>query len=243
MEFLYPLMQAYDSVALNADVELGGTDQRFNLLIGRTVQERYGQSPQICLIMPLLRGTDGELKMSKSYGNYIGISESAEEQYGKTMSIPDSLLAEWYDLVSLLPPDELAAARARVATEPYQAKRALARIVAHTYHGEEGARRAEAHFDRVFREKARPDGIPEMSVALPDPQLRYKPESGVWLPALLVKTGLAASNAEAARLIEQGAIAVDDVRVSDRNAYLSAQGAPVLRRGKRQFVQVRFTGE
>src|SRR5688572_23095346 len=118
-EFLYPLVQGYDSVALNADVELGGTDQKFNLLVGRTVQERYGQEPQVCLIMPLLRGTDGEAKMSKSYGNYIGLTEPAEEQYGKTMSIPDVLLEEWFELASLLPPAEIAIARELIKTNPY----------------------------------------------------------------------------------------------------------------------------
>lgn len=240
MEFIYPLMQAYDSVALEADVELGGTDQKFNLLIGRTVQERYGQEPQVCLIMPLLRGTDGELKMSKSYGNYIGISEPPEEQFGKTMSIPDSLLEEWYVLASLLSADALDAAKSRIKTDPYQAKRELARTVARTYHGEEGARRGEAHFDRLFKDKARPEQIPEVVVPLSDPQLRHTANAGVWLPGLLVATGLAASNAEAARLIEQGAIAVDDVKISDRNAYLPATGQPVIRRGKRQFVRVRF---
>lgn len=242
MEFIYPLMQAYDSVALEADVELGGTDQTFNLLIGRTVQERYGQEPQVCLIMPLLSGTDGELKMSKSYDNYVGISEPPEEQFGKTMSIPDTLLDQWYDLAGLLPPDQLAAAKVRVKDDPYQAKRELARTIARTYHGEEGARRGEAHFDRLFKEKAQPDEIPDAAVALSDPRLRYRENDGVWLPGLLVATGLAASNAEAARLIEQGAIAVDDAKLSDRNAYLAAVGEPVIRRGKRQFVRVRFAG-
>jgi tyrosyl-tRNA synthetase len=239
-EFLYPLMQAYDSVALSADVELGGTDQKFNLLVGRTVQERYGQEPQVCLIMPLLRGTDGELKMSKSYDNYIGISEPPEEQYGKTMSIPDSLLDEWYELVSCLRGPELAAARQLIKEDPYRAKRELASLVVSTYHGSEAAVQAERHFDRVFRQHTTPDHVPVASVSLSNPIVRFHEQQGVWVPGLLVATGLAASNAEAVRLIEQGAIEINDERVRDRQAYLRVEGEPIVRRGKRQFVKVQF---
>ena len=240
MEFMYPLMQAYDSVALRADVELGGTDQKFNLLVGRTVQERYDQEPQVCLIMPLLRGTDGSAKMSKSYGNYIGISESPEEMFGKTMSIPDELLDEWYDLASLLEGSELAAAKQRIKTSPYEAKRELARRIAATYHGAEGARRGEEHFDRLFKQKALPDEMPVVELELSDPRFKYSADRGVWLPGVLVASGLAASNAEAGRLIEQGAIAVNEQRVEDRNAHLKVAGDIVLRRGKRQFARVLF---
>ncbi len=239
-EFLYPLMQAYDSVALKADVELGGTDQKFNLLVGRTVQERYNQEPQVCLIMPLLRGTDGQLKMSKSYDNYIGISEAPEEQYGKTMSIPDSLLEEWYELVSPLRGAELAAARQRAREDPYRAKRELAALVVGTYHGAAAAGQAEAHFDRVFKEHAAPDDVPVVRVSLSNPVVRYSEQQGVWIPGLLVVTGLAVSNAEAVRLIEQGAVEVNDERVRDRQAYLRATGQPVVRKGKRHFVRVEF---
>lgn len=240
-EFLYPLMQAYDSVALRADVELGGSDQKFNLLIGRTVQERYGQEPQVCLIMPLLRGTDGELKMSKSYDNYVGIAQPPEEQFGRTMSIPDSLLEEWYRLASGLPPHEIEAAVARIPAEPYAMKRQLARIIVATYHGEDAARAAEAHFDRLFRAHELPEEIELVEIDAADPAIRFSPESGAWLPGLLVAAGLASSNGEAIRLIEQGAIAVDGERVSDRNArvHVPADGL-VLRRGKRQFARVRL---
>src|SRR5262245_40615021 len=189
-EFLYPLMQAYDSVALRADVELGGTDQKFNLLVGRTVQERYGQEPQVCLIMPLLRGTDGELKMSKSYDNYIGISERPEEQYGKTMSIPDTLLDEWYQLVSESP---------RALADPYQAKRALAAGVVKTYHGLEASRQAEQHFDLVFRQHVTPDDVPVIRVSLSNPLVRFNETQGVWIPGLLVAAELASSTSEAVR--------------------------------------------
>jgi tyrosyl-tRNA synthetase len=239
MEFMYPLMQAYDSVALHADVELGGTDQKFNLLVARTVQERYGQEPQVCLVMPLLRGTDGEHKMSKSYDNYVGISEAATEQFGKTMSIPDALLEEWLEL-ALPAAADLAALKAAAATEPYATKRALARGIAALYHGEEEAARAESHFDRLFREHAPPDKVEGCTLSLQDPRLRVSERGGVWVPGLLVAAGLAASNAEAGRLIEQGAVAIDEGRVADRNAVLhgAAGDSFLLRRGKRQFVRV-----
>ncbi|MGQ0814749.1 MAG: tyrosine--tRNA ligase [Gemmatimonadota bacterium] len=229
-EFLYPLMQAYDSVHLHADLELGGTDQKFNLLVGRTLQERYGQDPQVCLIMPLLRGTDGEQKMSKSYNNYIGITEAPEQQFGKTMSIPDALLEEWYELAGL---------GAERSGDPYQDKRALGRIVVRTYHGDEAAARAEAHFDRLFRQHALPEEIPEVSLDLSNAQLKHR-DGEIWAVGLLVASGLANSNSEAVRLIEQGGIAVDEERVSGRDTYISVKSELVLRRGKRQFVRVRF---
>ncbi len=243
LEFLYPLVQAYDSVALEADVELGGTDQKFNLLVGRTIQERYGQPPQVCLIMPLLRGTDGELKMSKSYDNYIGISEPPAEQFGKTMSIPDTLLDEWYRLASPLHGEALEQALRRAADDPYAAKRELARIIVTEYHGEAAAAGAEAHFDRLFKHGVPPEEIPETVVAVDDPTVRYMPERGAWIPGLLVAAGLADSNSEAMRLIEQGAIGLDGDRVDDRNAFVPVRPGDVLvlRRGKRRFVRVRLS--
>lgn len=243
LEFMYPLMQAYDSVALEADVELGGTDQKFNLLVGRTIQERYGQEPQVCVIMPLLRGTDGELKMSKSYDNYIGIIEPPEEQFGKTMSIPDSLLEEWYRLATPLTGQALQDALRRAVEDPYHAKRELGRIIVATYHGEEAAREAEAHFDRIFKQKTLPEDIPEVEVSLSDPLVRYTVDRGAWIPGLLVAAGLAASNSEATRLIEQGAISLDGERVDDRNACVPVEPGDslVLRRGKRRFAKVIVT--
>lgn len=241
-EFMYPLMQAYDSVALRADIEVGGTDQKFNLLVGRTVQERYEQEPQVCLILPLLRGTDGEQKMSKSYDNYIGITEAPEEQFGKTLSIPDALLDEWLRLAAGLNGDELERALRRAAEEPYQAKRALARRIVEQYHGSEAAAAAERHFDRVFRQKELPDAMPEHEVALSEPGLKHDPAEGVWLPGLLVAAGLAGSNSEAVRMIRQGAVSVDERKVEDRNARLALQAGDevVLRRGKRRFAKVRL---
>ena len=239
-EFLYPLMQAYDSVHLNADVELGGNDQKFNLLVGRTLQDRFGQEPQVCLIMPLLRGTDGEQKMSKSYNNYIGLTDSPEDMFGKTMSIPDELLEEWYELASLQSAAELEQSRRRIKEDPYHAKRSLGRTIVRTYHGDAAAEAAEAHFNRLFKEKSLPDEIPEIVISVTDSSLKYRPEEGVWLPAVLVAAGLATSNSDAARLLEQGAVSVDEERVSDRGAYISVERTPVIRRGKRQFVKVRF---
>jgi tyrosyl-tRNA synthetase len=239
LEFMYPLMQAYDSVALNADVELGGTDQKFNLLVGRTVQERYGQEPQICLIMPLLRGTDGELKMSKSYDNYIGIAESATQQFGKTMSIPDSALDEWLRMSGCYGAHELSAALEQAGSDPYHTKRDLARRLAGLYHGPDAAREAEAAFDRLFRDHAVPADVPELRLSVADERLRAD-DGTVSLQGLLVAAGLAGSNSEAARLIEQGAVSVDEARVQDRNhrVPVHAGGSVLLQRGKRQFARI-----
>jgi tyrosyl-tRNA synthetase len=241
MELMYPLMQAYDSVALAADVELGGTDQKFNLLVARTIQERYGQEPQVCLVMPLLRGTDGEQKMSKSYDNYIGITEPPEEVYGKTMSIPDTLLAEWYRLATPLVGEALEVAIQRTREDPYQAKRELALLVTRAYHGEDGASRGRAHFDRVIREKEQPQEMTRVPVRLPDARVRYA-DGSVWVAGVLVAAGVAASNGEAVRLMEQGAVAVDGDVVRDRTAQRpAAAGAEwVVRRGKRRYVRVHF---
>jgi tyrosyl-tRNA synthetase len=244
MELMYPLMQAYDSVALGADVELGGTDQKFNLVMTRTIQERYGQPPQVCLIMPLLRGTDGEQKMSKSYDNYIGISEPPEEVYGKSMSIPDSLLGEWYELAAGLEGEALDAALEAAESDPYEAKRSLAWRITETYHGTEGAKAGREHFDTVFRKKEDPDAMPELAVRLSHDNVRYE-DGAVWLPGLLVVAGLAGSNSEAQRLIQQGAVAVDGEVVEDRMAMVAAGPGQerVLRRGKRRFARVRFIDE
>jgi tyrosyl-tRNA synthetase len=241
MELMYPLMQAYDSVALGADVELGGTDQKFNLLVARTIQERYRQAPQVCLIMPLLRGTDGQAKMSKSYDNYIGITESPEDMYGKTMSIPDELLEEWYSLATPLVGEALAVAVRRSREDPYQAKRDLAWTITQTYHGEEGARRGKDHFDRVIREKEQPEEMPAVTVRLHHENVRHQ-DGTVWVAGVLSVAGLAASNAEAVRLIEQGAIAVDGVLIRERNAQLPATSGSewVARRGKRRYARIHF---
>jgi tyrosyl-tRNA synthetase len=232
VEFLYPLMQGYDSVALEADVELGGTDQKFNLLVGRTLQERYGQEPQVCVTLPLMRGTDGTRKMSKSYENYIGITDPPEEIYGKTMSIPDALLDEWYRLASTLRGRELSSALAKVSRDPLAAKRALAQDITGYYHGAEAAEVAEAHFDRVVRRGQEPEDIPELEIERDGPQM--------WLAKVMVEAQLAASSSEAVRLIRQGAVQVDGIKVSDKDHQVATTAPILIQRGKRRYARVSF---
>ena len=239
VEFMYPLLQAYDSVALRADVELGGVDQTFNLLVARSIQERYEQEPQVCLMMPLLRGTDGVHKMSKSYDNYVGLAQAPEEQYGRTMSIPDELLAEWYELASELRGEELQAALRTAEEEPYRAKRELARRIVSRYHDESAAEDAAARFDLVHRQRGVPDDIAVVELSGGDPALAA--EGGrVWLARLLVRADLAPSTSQAVRLIEQGAVSLDGERVTEREATVDAAGEHLLQRGKRHFAKVLF---
>jgi tyrosyl-tRNA synthetase len=226
VEFMYPLMQAYDSVALNADVELGGADQKFNLLVARDLQPRYGQEPQVCLMMPLLRGTDGVHKMSKSYDNYVGISDAPEQQFGRTMSIPDALLEEWYRLTAGLTGDELAAAIEQAGREPYPAKRRLGRLVVAQYHGEDAARAAEEAFDALFKRHEIPDDIPVVEVSGDDAELGAQ-DGQVLVTKLLVRAGLVASGGDAQRQIQQGAISVDGEKVADRFARLGLIPKPI----------------
>ena len=241
VEFMYPLLQAYDSVALKADVELGGSDQKFNLLVARAIQERYGQEPQVCLLMPLLRGTDGVQKMSKSYDNYVGIADAPEEQYGRTMSIPDELLEEWTRLATGLRGEALEQALARATESPYAAKRALAARVVELYHGAEAAAAAAERFDLVHRQHGVPEDVPVHTFDAGDAALGA--EGGeVKVVRLLVATGLAASSGEATRLVTQGAVSVDGEKVSDRDARVAAAGEYLLQRGKRHFARVRFGG-
>jgi tyrosyl-tRNA synthetase len=225
LEFLYPLLVAYDSVELRADVEMGGTDQKFNLLTGRTLMERYGLEPQVAVIMPLLRGLDGERKMSKSYDNYIGIMEPPEVQYGKAMSIPDTLLEEWTTLVASVPQAGLAAALQRCRREPYQAKRALAADLVTQLHGAEAAASAAAHFDTLFRQKEVPGDRP-----------RFDCKAGK-LTGMLKDIGFARSASEARRMIAQGGVQLDGAKVEDPDASL-ARGSYVLRYGKLKYADL-----
>jgi len=230
MEFFYPLLVAYDSVHLKVDVELGGTDQKFNLLVGRTLMERYGLEPQVALIMPLLRGTDGERKMSQSFDNYVGITEPPESQYGKTMSIPDTLLEEWTTLISGLGPRELPAALERCRAQPYAAKRWLAARVVEQFHGADAAARAGDHFDRLFKAKEAPAERPAFT---------HAPAS---LAVILKDIGFAKSLGEARRMAAQGGVQVDGVKVESADAELKA-GAYVVRFGKLKFADVTVTGD
>ena len=229
-EFLYPLLVAYDSVVLKADVEMGGTDQKYNLLVGRTLMERYGMEPQVACIMPLLRGTDGERKMSQSYDNYIGITAPPEDQFGKVMSIPDTLLEEWTGLISTAQGAGLGPALERCRAQPYAAKRWLARDVVTQFHGAEAAAAAEAHFDRLFKAKQAPTERPSFT---------HAPAS---LAQVLKDIGFAASLGEARRMATQGGVQLDGAKVEDGNRALAA-GTYVVKYGKLKFADVVITGE
>lgn len=232
-ELLYPLAQAMDSVAVEADVELGGTDQKFNLLVGRDIQREYGMEPQVILTMPILPGTDGVEKMSKSLDNYIGISESPQQMYGKTLSIPDTVMYDYMLLATAMPPSELREVRQQLESgtvNPRDLKRRLARDLVALYHDPDAARQAEEEFDRIFVRKDLPDDIADAPV---------KTDGGtVPILRLLTETGLAASNGEARRLIEQGGVSIDGQRITDQHARIDVRGGAVLKVGKRKFVRV-----
>jgi tyrosyl-tRNA synthetase len=234
-ELLYPLTQAYDSVALEADVELGGTDQKFNLLMGRNLQREYAQEPQVAFITPLLEGTDGVQKMSKSLGNYVGIDEPPAEMFGKLMSISDDLMWRYYELLTDLTVSDIKWMRERAAygeDNPRDFKVGLAKRIINDFHSEAEAEAAEAEFVRRFRNKEAPDEIEERTVT-----------SRLWkLPRLLVETGLAPSMAEARRLIEQGGVRVDGERAErpETEVEVSAERAALIQVGKRRFMRVRL---
>jgi tyrosyl-tRNA synthetase len=232
-EFLYPFVQAYDSVALEADVELGGTDQTFNLLMAREVQRAYGQAPQAVLTHTLLVGVDGSEKMSKSLGNTIDITDPPEEIYGKTMSISDSLMLDYFDLLRGGEWDDLAEARAafeRGNGDPLAFKHALARRLVERFHGAGAGERAAAHFEQVITRKQTPDDVPEVALALGDDGRRG-------LLEVLAEVGLAASRSEARRLVAQNAVQVDGEKVGDATLSLGA-GSYLLKVGKRRFSKV-----
>lgn len=222
LELLYPLMQAYDSVQLRADVELGGTDQLFNLMLGREIQAAFGQPPQVVMTMPILTGLDGEKKMSKSLGNHIGLADAPEEQFGRTMRIPDAALAEWYRL--------LAPAEPPPAGHPAEDKRRLARLIADRFHGAGAGEAAEAHFNRVIRDRAVPDEVPEAEI---EPGL-------VHLPALLADALGVASRSEARRLLAGGGVSLDGEPLADLDVDAESLDGRVLRAGKRRFVRLRI---
>ncbi len=234
-EFLYPFVQAYDSVVLEADVELGGTDQTFNLLMGREIQKAYGQEPQAVITHPLLVGLDGHEKMSKSLGNSIGLSDRPEDAYGKVMSLPDAFMADWARVLSMGDWNTLCADLERLSTgsgDPMALKHDLAHRIVSRLHGEADADRARDHFRRVVQRKERPAEIPTFDLQLGD-------RREVKLVDVLVEAKLAPSRSEARRLVEQGAVSVDDVRASDPAAAFSA-GERLVQVGKRRFVRVRI---
>ncbi len=226
-EFLYPLAQAYDSVAVRADVELGGSDQRFNLLVGRDIQREYGQEPQVAVLLPLLVGTDGVKKMSKSEGNYIGIAEPPHEMFGKLMSIPDALIEPYVQLLTDLD------WKALQKEHPMAQKKRLAYEIVKRYHGEEAARKAQEEFERVFSRRERPTDVPKVHIAAE--KLR---DGRIALVELLALSGLVPSKSEARRLIAQGAVELDGTRVTDPKALVEVKTGTLLRVGKRRFAEL-----
>lgn len=235
-EFLYPLVQGWDSVALEADVELGGTDQKFNLLVGRELQKQVGQRPQSILTMPLLEGLDGVNKMSKSLGNYIGITESPRDIYGKAMSISDELMVRYYELLSDVGLDGLEKVRAGVAgkpdgAHPMESKKALAMELVARFHGQAAAEQEAENFVRQFKKKEIPDEMPVVRIKASEP---------VWICRLLSEAGLVSSNGEGRRLVRQGGVKVDGEKISDPDFEIVPEGEKVLQAGKRKFARIIF---
>ncbi|MDA8089321.1 MAG: tyrosine--tRNA ligase [Nitrospiraceae bacterium] len=231
-EFLYPLIQGYDSVHLKADIELGGTDQKFNLIVGRELQKAYGQAPQSIVLMPLLEGLDGVKKMSKSLNNYIGISEPPQQMFGKIMSITDELMLRYYELLSHISNEKLEQLKEDIksgSVHPMMAKESLAMEITERYHGKEGALKGKEEFDLVFRKKEAPDEVPVFKMVWD--------EEHIWLPRILKLSGLAQSFSEAQRLIKQGGIKIDGQKFTDPEAKLP-KGPYLLMAGKRRFVKI-----
>jgi tyrosyl-tRNA synthetase len=233
-EFMYPLIQGYDSVALEADVELGGTDQLFNLLMGRDLQRSRGQEPQVVLTLPLLEGLDGVNKMSKSLGNYIGVSESANDIYGKVLSASDELMFRYYELLSDLSTDEIAVLKADMDSgklHPKVIKQQLARELTARYHSEEKAKQAEENFEKVFRKGGLPDDIAEKKI---------QSDGDIWLPQLLMELEMVKSTSDGRRMIKQGAVSLDGEKVTDVKKNVSPEGEILVKVGKRRFCKVSF---
>lgn len=233
-ELLYPLAQAMDSVAIEADVELGGTDQKFNLLVARDIQREYKMEPQVAITLPILVGTDGVEKMSKSLENYIGITDSPREIFGKTLSIPDTLIYDYFLLTTDVGQAELQEIKAALRdgrTNPRDLKRRLARELVKLYHSDDAARAAQEEFDRIFVKKDLPDEVPEMMIATDN--------GSIGIVDLLTSTKLVSSKGEARRMIEQGAVSINGVRVPDEKAVVTVQGEVVVKVGKRKFMRVK----
>jgi len=238
-EFLYPVMQAYDSVKVRSDIELGGTDQLFNLLAGRELMDKLGMEPQVCLTLPLLEGTDGVLKMSKSYGNYIGITDAPDDMFGKVMSIPDDVMPRYFYLASTLPVDEIDAIVAGLADgslHPNLIKRQLAANIVTAYHGAPAAVDAEATFDKLFKDKELPEEIEELEVVL------TPGDNGlIYVPGVLMQLAFATSNGEARRLIDGGGVklAGEALKAGEYNVDASRLAGQIIQVGKRKFARIK----
>ena len=233
VEFLYPLVQAYDSVMVEADLELGGTDQLFNLLLGRELQKAFGQEPQCVMTLPLIEGLDGVQKMSKSLNNYVGVNESARDMYGKLMSVPDALMGKYFEYILCRPKADVEAMMFKVESgelHPRAVKDELAQAVVSRFIGEEEAKHASEEFIRIFAKKELPDEIPEVVV----------PAEEIGLLSLMVQAGLAKSNGEARRLVTQGAVKIDDQKITDPRAQIIPKDGSIIRSGKRGFAKIKI---
>ncbi|WP_027340192.1 tyrosine--tRNA ligase [Halonatronum saccharophilum] len=235
-EFFYPILQGYDSVAIEADVELGGTDQRFNLLAGRNLQKEYGQNPQVVIMMPLLEGLDGVDKMSKSKGNYIGIDEEASEIFGKTMSMPDELITRYFELLTDITMEELENIKEGLEQgqlHPMKLKKRLAREIVTKYYNEEEAVKAQSQFEKVFKKGDLPDDIPEVEISKDNLE-----DGKMWIVNLVAATGLVDSNSQGRRMIKQGAVKIDDQKQDKVNLDIEVTDGMVIRIGKRRFAKI-----
>jgi len=233
-EILYPLAQAMDSVAIESDVELGGTDQKFNLLVGRDIQREYRQEPQVILTMPLLVGTDGTEKMSKSYDNYIGINDTPKDIYGRTLSIPDNLIYTYYELTTDVSLDELSKIKSDLedsSVNPRDLKRALARKLVEMYHSKEDAVKAEQEFDKIFIKKDAPDDMPEFTFT--------ELQNGIGIIDLILRVNFSPSKSEARRLIQQGGVSINGQKIEDFKHQIISDGEFVLKVGKRKFAKIK----
>lgn len=232
-ELFYPIMQGYDSVAIKADLEIGGTDQKFNLLIARQIQQEYGIVPQVILTMPLLPGTDGVQRMSKSIGNYIGIDERPEEIFGKIMSIPDELIYPYFELLTDIPPSELKKMKKEIEgkeVNPMEWKKKLGWEIVKMYHSQKEAEKAQTEFEKVFSKKELPDKIEVFHLKTDKPT--------IWIVKLLTETSLCSSSSEARRLIKQGGVYIDNRKVEDENLQVETKGDKLIKVGKRKFLRV-----
>ena len=241
MEFLYPIMQAYDSVAIEADIELGGTDQRFNLLMGRELQKDLGQKPQIAITMPILVGTDGTNKMSKSLGNYIGVDEHPNEVFGKIMSIPDEVMMDYYILLTRLEASEIRTIESDLKSEklnPSIAKRQLAKIIIEYLYSPDEAAASEENFNLLFKKKQVPDDVEEFQISRGEAG-----EGGMWIVSILVESGLVSSNGEGRRMVKQGAIKLNGVKIDDDSMEIGLKDidGKILQKGKRHFRKIIIT--
>jgi tyrosyl-tRNA synthetase len=229
-------MQGYDSVAIEADVELGGTDQKFNLLVGRNLQKEYGQEPQIIIMMPILEGLDGVKKMSKSLGNYIGIDDEPNDMYGKVMSIPDDLLIRYFKLLTDVPLDEIQEMEAQLDNgdlHPMQTKKRLARTIVAKYYGQNNAEKAAKDFERVFKEGKWPEDIPEVKISQDELE-----DGELWIVKLVALTELVDSNSQARRMIKQGAVKIDDEKYDKINLDIEIKDGMIVRVGKKRFAKI-----